>query len=90
MKDLNLKDWQDYWKIFEELIILLSSENKNEISFEFKEAQKHVNGFTDGWYEFKFAFEKALKYNRQKLTEQQTDIADFLLNALNKRLTNKQ
>ncbi len=89
MKDYKLTGWQDYWKIFDELIEHLTSDNKPEIITEFKEAQKYVNGLTDGWYEFKFAFEKSLNSNRQHLTAEQNEIADFLLTTLNKSLTNR-
>ena len=89
MRDYKLAGWQDYWEIFDELIEQLLSENKSEIIAEFKDAQKYVNGLTDGWYEFKFAFEKALNSNRQNITEEQNKIADFLLTTLNKSLTNR-
>jgi len=89
MKDYTLTGWQDYWKIFDELIDLLYLDNKTMIIDEFKDAQKYVNGLTDGWYEFKFAFEKSLKTNRQHLTSEQYEIADFLLTTLNKSLTNR-
>lgn len=89
MKDYALTGWQDYWKNFDELIEQLLSENKSKIIAEFKDAQKYVNGLTDGWYEFKFAFEKALNLNRQNMTEEQNKIADFLLTTLNKSLTNR-
>jgi hypothetical protein len=89
MKEYKLTGWQDYWKIFDELIEHLISDNKSEIIAEFKEAQKYVNGLTDGWYEFKFALEKAINSNTQNMTEEQNQIADFLLTALTKSLTNK-
>jgi hypothetical protein len=88
MRDLSLSGWQDYWKLFDELISLLNSDNNGEISTELKDAQKYVNGLTDGWYEFKFAFEKSLQSNRLKMTSEQTDIANFLIMTLNKSLKN--
>ena len=89
MKNYQLTDWQDYWKIFDELIEQLTSENKIEIVAEFEEAQKYVNGLTDGWYEFKFAFQKSLNSNKQNMTEEQYQIAEFLLTTLNKSLMNR-
>lgn len=88
MKDYKLTGWQDYWKIFDELIEHLTSDNKSEIIAEFKEAQKYVNGLTDGWHEFKFALEKTINSNTQNMTEEENEIADFLLKALTKSLTN--
>ena len=81
MRDFSLSGWQDYWKLFDGLISLLNSDNKEEVSAELKDAQKYVNGLTDGWYEFKFAFEKVLRSNRVKMTSEQTEIADFLIMA---------
>lgn len=89
MKDYKLTGWQDFWKMFDELIDLLHSDKKTSVIDEFKDAQKYVNGLTDGWYEFKFAFEKSLKLNRQHLTMEQNEIADFLITKLNKSLTNR-
>lgn len=89
MKDYKFNGWQDFWKIFDELIDLLRSDNKTIIIDEFKDAQKYVNGMTDGWYEFKFAFEKSLKSNRKHLTSEQIEIAEFLITTLNKSLTNR-
>ena len=89
MKDYTLTGWQDYWKIFDELIELLKADNQEQIILEFKDAQLYVNGLTDGWFEFKSAFEKSLQANRNKITVDQTDIADFLILTLNKSLTNR-
>lgn len=89
MKDYKLTGWQDFWKIFDELIALLHSDKKTSIINEFKDAQKYVNGLTDGWYEFKFAFEKSLASNRQHLSLEQNEIADFLIMTLNKSLMNR-
>ena len=89
MKNYQLTDWQDYWKIFDDLIEQLTSENKIEIVAEFEDAQKYVNGLTDGWYEFKFALEKSINSNKQNMTEEQYHIAEFLLTTLNKSLINR-
>lgn len=89
MKDYTLRDWKDFWNIFDELIDQLFLDNKTTIIEEFKDAQKNVNGLTDGLYEFMFAFEKTLKTNRQYLTTEQNVIADFLITTLNKSLSNR-
>jgi hypothetical protein len=62
------------WKIFDELIGLLNSDNKTDFALEFMDAQKYVNGLTDGWYEFKSAFENSLNANKQNLREEQNQI----------------
>lgn len=89
LKNYTLSGWQNYWEIFDELINLLYLENKTSIIEEFNEAHKYVNGLTDGWYEFKFAFEKSLNTNRAHLTVEQNEIADFLLTTLDNSLTNR-
>jgi hypothetical protein len=84
-----ITSWLEYWKIFDALIDLLNSDNKTDIALEFIDAQKYVNGLTDGWYEFKSIFENSLNANRQNLTEEQNHIANFLLTTLNKSLTSR-
>lgn len=75
--------WRDYWNIFDELIDLLKKEQKTSIVDGFKEAQKYVNGLTDGWYEYKFAFEETLESNKENMTKEQIDISEFLMRTLN-------
>lgn len=89
MKYNSSNAWQDYWKIFDDLIEQLAIENKTQIIAEFKDAQKYVNGLTDGWYEFKFSFEKSFQSNRKNMTEEQNRIATFLLTTLNDVLKNQ-
>jgi hypothetical protein len=89
MTEYSLSSWQDYWKIFDELIELLKQDKQEDIILELKDAQKYVNGLTDGWFEFKFAFERCLRLNRSKMTSDQTDIADFLIKTLSKSLKNR-
>lgn len=81
--------WCDYWKLFDELVESLKSDEKNLIINEFTNARKYVNGLTDGWYEFKFAFEKTLNLNKQLMTSDQVQRAEFLLSVLNNVLTNR-
>ena len=89
MKDYKLENWEDYWELFNVLIEQLDSDNKTEIITELKEAQRYVNGLTDGWYDFKNAFEKSHKTNRNKMTKQQNEIADFFMQSLNDSLKNR-
>jgi len=89
MRKYKLTDWQDYWKIFEELIELLSTDKKLEIIAELNDAQKHVNGLTYGWYEFKFSLEKTLDKHTQNMNAEQNYIANFLIDTLNQSLKNR-
>lgn len=89
MKGYPLTNWQDFWKVFDELIELLKTGNQEQIVLELKDAQLYANGLTDGWFDFKSAFEKSLQSNRSKMTAEQTAVADFLISTLNKSLTNR-
>lgn len=89
MNVYTITDWQDYWRLFDNLIDLLLADKQDKMVSELKDAQKHVNGLTDGWFEFKFAFEKSLISYRNRLTKKQLDMADFLIMKLNESLTNR-
>jgi hypothetical protein len=89
MNEYIVNGWQDYWKIFNHLIEKLKANHQDQIIMEFEDAQNHVNGLTDGWFEFKFAFEKSLQVHRSKMSYDQIDMADFLIMTLNKTLTNR-
>jgi len=44
---------------------------------------------TDGFYEFKFAFEKSYQSNKIRMTDNQKEIADFLILKIAESLTKK-
>lgn len=89
MGKYKLDNWQDYWVLFDSLILLLQADEKAILIAELKDAQRYVNGLTDGWFEFKFAFEKSVKKYRHDMSSAQIEIADFLLLELNKSLSNR-
>ncbi len=89
MRNFKLTSWQEYWKLFDELIDLLEKSNQTTIISEFKDAQKYVNGLTDGWYEYLYVFEKSLKSNRRNMTKDQTEIADYLIKYIKNSLRNR-
>lgn len=88
MKDFRSSGHFDYWEVFDELIEKFNDDQKSEISQAFNEAKKCVNGLTDGWYQFKFSFEKTLSSNSHNMSEEQQQIAHFLFTTLNKHLEN--
>lgn len=88
-KKFEYSSFDDYWPLFDKLIKLLDIDKKQQIIAELEDAQSYVNGLTDGWFEFKSAFEKTLKSNKSQMTIEQLDIADFLISSLNKVLTNR-
>jgi hypothetical protein len=85
MEGYNVMSWQDYWNLFDKLIELLKMDNQADIVMEFKDAQKYVNGLTDGWYEFMTAFEKSATTHKKSLTDEQISISHFLIEILRNR-----
>jgi hypothetical protein len=87
MNNHKLTDWQVYWKIYDELIDLLDAEDKPEIVSDFKAAKSCVNGLTEGWYDYKIAIRNAMTSNRQRMSEEEIYLADFLIRTLDKSPT---
>lgn len=87
MKNINsIKSWDDYWKIFDALCISLTNQNKTEIVEEFKNAQKYVNGFTDGWFDFLDKFKTAYKANISDLEFEDKEKSKLLIDVLSASL----
>jgi hypothetical protein len=84
-----MNSWKDYWDAFDSLISKLKESGLEEIIFELKDAQKHVNGLTDGWFEFKIKMEKTIESSKTSLTAEQFKIANDLIETLNKSLNNR-
>jgi hypothetical protein len=84
-----MKSWDDYWIAFDLLIGKLKQEGQGQIINELKDAQRYVNGMTDGWFDFKIAMEKTLELNRTKMTVEQVDILNELIQKLNNSLTRR-
>jgi len=87
MEEYKIKNWRDFWNIFNKLICLLRDNNQLDVVLDFRDAQKYVNGFTDGWYEFMIAFEKAIETHKENLTIEELNIAVFLKNYLSAQLS---
>jgi hypothetical protein len=54
-----------------------------------KEAQKHVNGLTDGWHGFLNEFKKVNKEHNQSFSKEQNDMAKALIENLESSLRNR-
>jgi uncharacterized damage-inducible protein DinB len=89
MKNYNIKEWKDYWDIFNELIKSLENSNKENIVLEFKSSQRFLNGLTDGWYEFLNAFSTSVENNSNNLTKEQKYMSEFLISTLKNLLKNR-
>lgn len=84
-----MTSWDDYWKRFNLLIDKLTREGQGQIINELKDAQRHVNGMTDGWFDFKTGMEKTLKFNKTKMTADQVGILNELIEAVTDSLTRR-
>jgi len=78
MTDKKIDNWTDYWHYFNNLIKSLNDDQKTSCISELRDAQMHVNGMTDGWFEFLIAFEKTINKFRTQLTDSQIKEADLL------------
>ena len=84
-----MTSWLDYWKTFDLLLDNLSQSGRDEIVAELKAARRHVNGMTDGWFDFKAAIEKILKSNQTKMTINQVMMLHDLIESLTDALTRR-
>jgi hypothetical protein len=86
MNEAELKSWDDYWKLFDNLCETLCNNNKKEIAHQLKEAQKYVNGLSDGWYEFLFHFKRTVESNIELLDEKERKQSELLITSLHHSL----
>jgi hypothetical protein len=77
-----MTSWDDYWKTFDLLIDKLKQGGQGQIGKELKDVQRLVNGMTDGWFDFKTGMEKILELNKVKMTADQVDILNNLIEGL--------
>jgi hypothetical protein len=86
MGNWKIEHWTDYWKLFEQLCSSLIRNEKEDIVSKLKDAQKYVNGLSDGWYEFLNHFQMTIISNRSRLNQEESELSDFLLSTLKKSL----
>ena len=86
MNNWKLDGWADYWKLFEQLCSSLIKNEKGEIVSKLKDAQKYVNGLSDGWYEFLNHFQMVINNHQSQLNQEERELSDFLLSNLKKSL----
>lgn len=82
MQSYSIKNFNQYWQLFNELLQLLESSNKITIANEFKEARMYVNGLTEGWCQYKEQLKKTIDTKKCDLTQQENQIADSLYHSL--------
>lgn len=81
------KSWEDYWQEYRKLISLLRNAEHEDIAHALEDALTYVNGFTDGWHQFKDAFEEVIETYKQDLTKEQHDLAISLLQTVKTALS---
>ena len=86
MENWKLESWTDYWKLFDRLCLALAENKNEEIVSELKNAQKHVNGLSDGWHEFLEHFQTTIDNNMKMLDHEEKRLADLLLKSLKQSL----
>lgn len=84
---LAFKDWEDYWACFNSFCLLMQNSGREQVSTQFREAKLHVNGMTDGWFEFTGILEKAIYEHEMQLTEAELSTANKLMDFVKKPLT---
>lgn len=89
MDSNRIKVWNDYWKIFDNVCNSLISRNQTEIVDSLSDAQKYVNGLTDGWHEFYNRLNLIIDNNIQIFNEQELRDLFELRNTLNEVLSKR-
>lgn len=84
-----IASWEEYWKLFDTLCNSLNNDNKQIIAAELNEAQKHVNGLTDGWCEFLEKFEKVNNTYCDTFSTDQANLVRTLIQNLKSSLSNR-
>ncbi len=88
-KEKAIVNWDEYWKLFDNLCSSLNLDNKQYVVTELKDAQQHVNGLTDGWHEFLGKFEKVNNTYNKDFSEEQNSLAKTLIQNLKSSLHNR-
>jgi hypothetical protein len=84
-----IASWEEFWKLFDDLCNSINLDNKQTAVTDLKEAQKHVNGLTDGWHGFLNEFKKVNKEHNQSFSKEQNDMAKALIENLESSLRNR-
>jgi len=88
-QNIKFKDWADFWTSFNNFLLTLKKSDREYISKLLEEARLHVNGMTDGWFEFTEIFETAIIDNKTDLTANEMQMAKELLDYIKIPLTKK-
>ena len=76
----------DYWIKYQEFCDNLKLKGELEIVERLADAQKYVNGMTDGWYEFLSKLRLTRKDFNTRLSNEDLKTIDYLIERIDKRL----
>ena len=80
-----INNWSEYWQRYDTLCSNIKSEN-NQLAEQLINAKLHVNGLTDGWYDFLNLFKELIFKNADTLSSDCKVQADILITQLEKAL----
>ena len=78
-------NWAEYWQRYNTLCSILKAEN-HQLAEQLINAKLHVNGLTDGWYDFLNLFKELIFKNAKTLSPDSKVQADTLITQLEKAL----
>jgi hypothetical protein len=87
--DQKIETWEGYWNLFDELCHSLTAHDQTEVVVDLREAQRYVNGLTDGWHEFLNYFQQAMKHKKKAFDKTERDLADYLVQTLKQSLSRR-
>ncbi|MBC5773883.1 hypothetical protein H8S95_07395 [Pontibacter sp. KCTC 32443] len=78
-----------YWDTFQEFIKKLETQKHFELVEELEDAQKYVNGLTDGWYEFLNKLKVIYDQSSHVLAKDDSDKLKYLVESIDSMLNNR-
>lgn len=75
-----------FWDEYDKLCKIVLSRGEQSLFSDLREAQQYTNGLTDGWHDFKNAFEKIT--TEREMSDEVLKYSKYLIDKLNKNLFN--
>lgn len=78
-----------YWDTFDKYCASLTDKNHSDVVDRLKDAQKYVNGLTDGWHEYLIRIKKVQSDFKNQLDKEANKVLDYLIKSIDKMLRNR-
>ena len=78
-----------YWDTFDKYCVSLTKKNQLEVVAKLKDAQKYVNGLTDGWHEYLIRVKQVRSDYENQLGKDENKELDYLIKSIDKILINR-